>query len=228
MTLNSTISNFLTNKWVLNVVAFLAFFNVIGHLVIGNTNVALYFIIFAALISFFSKNMTIVLGIPLIIINLLAIRDASMIEGMENNNMSEENNNMSEEKNDQTKIDEIVKDNKDKPSQKTGQGLPMQPLEQTDDTSSDNNAQSTGTEQYGFETGQRKNRGNNIDYAATVEDAYEELNNILGSDGIQRLTADTQNLMKQQLQLARAVENMTPMLNSLTPMVHDLKKAIGH
>lgn len=221
MTLNSTISNFLTNKWVLNVVAFLAFFNVIGHLVIGNTNAALYFIIFAALISFFSKNMTIVLGIPLIIINLLAIRDASMIEGMENNNMSEE-------KNDQTMIDEIVKDNKDKPSQKTGQGLPMQPLEQTDDTSSDNNAQSTGTEQDGVETVQRKNRGNNIDYAATVEDAYEELNNILGSDGIQRLTADTQNLMKQQLQLARAVENMTPMLNSLTPMVHDLKKAIGH
>jgi hypothetical protein len=108
-------------------------------------------------------------------------------------------------------IDKIVKDNKDKPDQKTGQGLPMHPLEQTDDNTSDNNAQSTGSEQQGFETGRRKNRGN-IDYAATMEDAYEDP---IGSDGIQRLAAETQNLMKQHLQLERAVENMTPMLNSL-------------
>jgi hypothetical protein len=196
------ISNFLTNKWVLNVVALLAFFNVIGYLVIGNTHAAVYFIIFAALIRFFSKNMTIVLGIPLIIINLLALRDANMIEGMENK----------KEKDHQAMIDEIVKDYKDNPSLKTDQGLPMQPLETADDIYSDNNAQSTVTEQQGLETGRRKNRGNNIDYASTVEDAYEDVNNTLGSDGIQRLTADTQNLMKQQLQLTRAVENMTPML----------------
>lgn len=221
MTFNSMISNFLTNKWVLNVVAFLAFFNVIGYLVIGNTNAALYFIIFAALVRLFSKNMTIVLGIPLLIINLLAIRESIMIEGMKNN--------ISGEKKEQAMIDEIVKDNKDKPSQKTGQGLPMQPLEQSDDvSSSDNNAQSTGTEQQGFETGHRKNRSNNIDYAATVEDAYEEHNNIIGGDGIQGLTDDTQNLMKQHVQLARAVENMTPMLNSLTPVVHNFKNTIGY
>lgn len=202
MTINSTISYFLTNRLVLNIVAFLAFFNVIGYLVIGNTHAALYFIIFAVIVRLFSKNMTIVLGIPLIIINLLAIRESMMIEGMENNDMYDEGN-------DKTMIDKIVKDNKDKPSQKTSQGLPMQPIEEIDDSLSDNNAQSTGTEQQGFQTGQRKNRGN-IDYAATVDDAYEEENNIIGSE---QLAADTQKLMKQQLQLARAVENMTPMLN---------------
>ena len=217
MKLNSTISNLLTNKWVLNVVAFLAFFNVIGYLVIGNTNAVVYFIVFAMLARFFSKNMTIVLGVPLLCVNLLSIRD-NMMEGMENNQMPESSELPEkipeEEKDEQEIIDKLVSDNK--PEQKTAQGLPMYPLEKTDDNISDNNAQSTGGDQQGFETGRRKTRGNNIDYAATMEDAYDD-HNILGDDGVQRLTSDTQNLMKQQVQLARAVENMTPMLNSLMP-----------
>jgi hypothetical protein len=57
-------------------------------------------------------------------------------------------------------------------------------------------------------------KNNRIDYASTVEDAYEDLGKILGGDGINRLTKDTQKLMKQQLQLADAMKNMTPLLES--------------
>jgi len=185
--MNATINNFLTNKWVLYFISFLAFFNIIGYLVIGNTNVAIYFFMFAALISFFSKNMTIILGVPLFIINVIALKDVNMTEGMENN--------------EQQIIDKIVKDNKDKPDQKSSQGLPMHPLE---DMSSET------VEQQGFETGRRKYRGNNIDFPATVQDAYEELDNVFESNGI---VADTSHLAKQQIQLAKAVENMKPMLN---------------
>ena len=92
----------------------------------------------------------------------------------------------------------------------------------------DNNAaQSTGTEQQGFEPGRRKNRGYDIDYATTIEDAYDELNNILGSDGIQRLTADTQNLMKQQMQLAEAMKGMGSLVESIQPMVGQLQEMMG-
>ena len=53
-----------------------------------------------------------------------------------------------------------------------------------------------------FEVGRAKRGGGyNIDYASTIEDAYDELNKIIGGDGIQKLTGDTQNLMKQQMQL---------------------------
>jgi len=38
-------------------------------------------------------------------------------------------------------------------------------------------------------------KSNRIDYASTVEDAYDDLNKILGSDGMQRLTNDTHKLM---------------------------------
>ena len=45
MNLNSTISNVLTNKWLLNFIAFLAFFNVIGYIVLGNVNVVVFYCI---------------------------------------------------------------------------------------------------------------------------------------------------------------------------------------
>ena len=48
---------------------------------------------------------------------------------------------------------------------------------------------------------------------------YDELNKILGSDGIKRLTNDTQNLMKQQLQLAESMKGMQPLIAGMAPIM---------
>ena len=203
MKLKSAVSNFLTNKWVLNIVSFLALFNVIGFIVMGNINSVLYFIVFAVLTKYFSKNMVIILGVPLIIVNLLAAK-GNILEGMESNKAQ---NGKNEKK---------AKDNTNKTNDTT-----------VNDTTIAASSPDTTTEQQGFEPGRRKNKGNNIDYAATIEDAYDELNNILGSDGIQRLTSDTQNLIQQQMQLTKAMESMGPMMKTITPMVEQLKGMMG-
>ena len=107
--------------------------------------------------------------------------------------------------------------------QKSSQGLAMTPLDDT------NNTDSTDTQET-FEAGRRKNRGNQIDYAATVEDAYDQLNSILGSDGIKNLTNDTQNLMKQQAQLAESMKNMAPLIEGIMPMAkqaQDMMKSMS-
>jgi hypothetical protein len=224
MKLNSAMSKFLTNKWVLNVVAFLALFNVIGYAVMGNLNQVVYFIIFAVLVRYFSKNMTIVLGVPLIIVNLLAMR-GNILEGMENgpNNLQNDKSNTNPvttptSENKQDKINNIVNNNTSDTTRVINNSAAS-----VVSTSPDNPAQ----EKQGFEPGRRKNRGYDIDYATTIEDAYDELNNILGSDGIQRLTSDTQNLMKQQMQLAEAMKGMTPVIQSIAPMVENLKGMMG-
>lgn len=225
MKLNSAMSKFLTNKWVLNIVAFLALFNVIGYTIMGNLNAVLYFIIFAVLVRYFSKNMTIVLGVPLLIVNLLALKQ-NMIEGMENNDKPI-NNNGNEKLNPVNKpANKPANKLADKPDAVSSQGLVMSSISSSEPK--DNNAaQSTGTEQQGFEPGRRKNRGYDIDYATTIEDAYDELNNILGSDGIHRLTSDTQNLMKQQMQLAEAMKGMGSLVESIQPMVGQLQDMMG-
>jgi|694.fasta_scaffold17959_9 hypothetical protein len=228
MKLNTAVSKFLTNKLVLNIIVALALFNVIGYLVIGNINAVLYFIVFAVLIRYFSKNMIIILGVPLVLVNLLVMK-GNIMEGMENNtDKQNETKNANEKKTDenQNKIDKLVKDNKNKPDTKTSQGLIMTNIDSNTD-SQENPAQTTSGEQQGFETGRKKNRGYDIDYATTIEDAYDELNNILGSDGIQRLTSDTQSLMKQQMQLAEAMKGMSPVIKQIAPMVESLKGMMG-
>ena len=70
---------------------------------------------------------------------------------------------------------------------------------------------------------------NRIDYASTVEDAYDDLNKILGGDGIKKLTDDTQKLMKQQMQLADAMKSMTPLMEQAQGLLKgfDLKSLSG-
>ena len=74
----------------------------------------------------------------------------------------------------QKKIDNLVKDKKK--DVKTGQGLAMHNIDAEHDTA-DNAAQTTGGEQQGFQSAGRS-KNYEIDYATTIEDAYDQLNGI--------------------------------------------------
>jgi hypothetical protein len=62
--------------------------------------------------------------------------------------------------------------------------------------------------------------GSRIDYAATIEESYANLDKLLGSDSIQRLTSDTQKLMKQQQTLFDTMQNMVPVLDSAKSLLN--------
>jgi len=70
------------------------------------------------------------------------------------------------------------------------------------------------------------NANSRIDYASTLEGAYDNLDKILGSDGINKLTGDTQKLMSQQQKLFDTMQNMAPMLEDAKKMLagFDLKE----
>ena len=194
------LSELLTNKWVLNIIAVISLLNIIGYMIIGNLNNVIFFIILAILVRYFSKNMIIVLIIPLIIVNLISLQNKSYInEGMENNSNTK-----------QEKHQEILK--KALNDKNTKESSVMIPQDGGIVSSIELNEKS------GFEVGRRKNGGSKIDYATTIEDAYDQLNQILGSDGIKNLTGDTQKLMQQQMELAKSMEAMTPLIKGIMPM----------
>jgi hypothetical protein len=66
------------------------------------------------------------------------------------------------------------------------------------------------------------NGNSRIDYASTLEGAYDNLDKILGSDGINRLTGDTQKLMVQQQKLFDTMEGMLPMINQAKEMMNGI------
>lgn len=188
----------LRNKLLLNIVAFIALLNLLSFIIIGNINSAIFFIVLALLIRYFSKNMIIVLGIPIIFVNLLSFK--TYREGLETPDVG--GSNVTVEKTDE-------KDEK---------------INEKDEKTSSNG---TAPEE-NFEVGRAKNKGaNKIDYATTIEDAYDDLNKILGSDGIKRLTDDTQHLMKQQMDLAKSMESMTPLIENMLPMAQQAQKMMA-
>ncbi|MHA2082189.1 MAG: hypothetical protein ACXABD_00405 [Candidatus Thorarchaeota archaeon] len=65
------INKLLSNKYVLYIVAFLSLTNVIAYLVAQDYNSLLFFAIIGYLVSYFSKNMTIILLCALTVTNLL-------------------------------------------------------------------------------------------------------------------------------------------------------------
>jgi hypothetical protein len=196
MKVSSTVSKILTNKLVLNIVSIIALFNVLGYMVMGNLNNVVFFLLLAVLVRYFSKNMIIVLGVPLVLVNLMSLKDyAYTVEGMATKKKSEDKKAAPKKEMDSEEEEEKKSDDA------TNVGA-------SNDKKSDEH----------FEVGRPKNGGSKIDYAATIEGAYDQLNSILGSDGIKSLTGDTQRLMQQQADLAKSMESMVPMIEKMMPM----------
>jgi hypothetical protein len=62
-------------------------------------------------------------------------------------------------------------------------------------------------------------KSSHIDYATTLEDAYKNLEKMLGDGGLQNLTSDTRKLMEQQSKLFNSMENITPLLAEAQKMM---------
>ena len=58
-----------------------------------------------------------------------------------------------------------------------------------------------------------------IDYATTLEDAYDNLDKILGSGGMKNLSADTEKLMNQQKSLFESMNSMMPLVGKAQDML---------
>lgn len=227
MKIPKSFSKMLENKYVLYFVLVVTLVNLLGYMMLGNFNAIIFFILAAFLTANFSKNMIVVLSIPLILTSVFMVGKA-VKEGFEEMKPIDERvkdiNKEIKEK--QDKVDELIKagintdddkkklkdlnneiDNLNKKKEK----LLIEKNEKKDDKKSDKKDEKkdeTPTEK--MSTMYKKE--NRIDYASTVEDAYDDLNKILGGNGIKQLTDDTQNLMKQQLQLADAMKSMTPLM----------------
>jgi hypothetical protein len=61
-----------------------------------------------------------------------------------------------------------------------------------------------------------------LDHAATIETAYDDLQNILGNDGISKLTDDTKKLMSQQKNLFNAMNDLAPAVKETMSMLEGL------
>ena len=203
MKLESTISKLLANKTVLYIVSIISALNIIGYLFYGNMTAVVYFIVLALLVSYFSKNMIIILLTPLVFVNLFVGSQQQIrnIEGMTNAESSDD-------------------------SKK--QKLSSSQSDDDNNTTTLSTASSSGEmEPLASESFKNKNNKNKLDYGATVKQSYEALNTMLGKEGMEALTNESKSLAEEQEKLANHIKDLKPIMQSIGPMVENMKGLMG-
>lgn len=213
-------SKLLTNKYFLYFMVFLAATNVLGYLVTNKLNAVAFFALTGFLTYQFSKNMAVILLVALIATNFM-MSSKFMREGLEN-------------KSDSTDLDKVeIKDpeianamlavKKAKTNEEAKTELKSDTTTTTTSVTDVNNTdlnkpsdEAGAPEGVGEKMGSKKTKSENfgprLDYAATIEQSYQNLDTILGSDSIKQLSTDTQKLMQQQQNLFNTMNQMVPVL----------------
>ena len=232
---NKMFSKMMHSRILLIIVFILSLITFFGNVIYGNIHAVFFFLLLVGLTSFFSKNMTIVFLVPLLLVNLYTrFGKKPSIEGLENKSDSDKRQSSSSDKNTYSNKNSSSLTNKEKinmikqkhsNSSSSNSQLPIVPIHQENTSSDDrNNDDETFQNNDSKESDKSKKKKFNIDYATTVEEAYDNLNKIIGGDGIKNLTSDTQRLMQQQMQLTEAMKNISPLVESMGPL---LEKAGG-
>jgi hypothetical protein len=250
-------SKLLTNKYFLYFMVFLAATNILGYLVTNKINAVIFFGLVSLITYQFSKNMSVILLIAVISTNFL-MSNKKMREGLENETADNNSQSLSKigdkdpelanaisvvkESNNDEDARTKMKENNAKPPTVTdldmdGTDSSQNKIIDTNNTDL-NKSTEKGPEGVGEKIGGKKNFtksehfGPRLDYAATIEQSYQNLDQILGSDSIKQLTNDTQKLMAQQQNLFNTMNQMVPVLEGAQNMLkgfdmESLTKSLG-
>lgn len=200
----------LKNKYVLYVLLVLAIINVLGYVALQDYDSLALFVAVGVLSTYFSKNMAVNLLLAIAVTSLIAV-NKRVLEGMKNK-----------------EDDEEEKPNKKK---KKGKKEGMKEANNASDCNRDedcpqgkkcNSGQCVDTFQNNVppsspasvDEDDDEAVGDRIDYAATMEQAYDNLQTMLGDDGIKSITSETKKLVNQQKDLMKTLNSMAPVLNT--------------
>lgn len=226
MNFSQEASKIVTNKYFLYLMVFLSVANVIGYLVNNKLNAIVFFGLIGFLSYQFSKNMAVVLLIALVATNFLMSTKIGR-EGLENQDATSLQNAVATDPQIADAVTAVKKAKKNEDI-KTGEIDDSVPDSITDMNNPElNTSTASGSDPEGFgeklsnnkKGGLSQQKGSRLDYAATIEESYKNLDSLLGSDSIQQLTKDTQHLMAKQQKLFETMNTMVPVLEGAQNML---------
>lgn len=186
----------LNDKNVLYVVFVVAILNILGYLLVQNIDAVAFFLIIGFLSTYFSKNMIVVLIIAIVSTSIFNSTRSRYVEGMSTQRSEKNKKNQEADKKEDTR-------------KKT--------------SSKDADAEDKEVEPEGMTTVTNKaKKPNKLDYAGTLEKAYENLQNTVGKGGIEGLTSQTKTLLDQQKNLMDNIKGMEPFLQTAESFMNKL------
>ena len=179
------LKSLLKNKNFLYFVLFIASVNTFGYLMMRQTEAVMLFALVGFLTTFFTKNMIIVLLTAIVVTNVYAgsILGVRIKEGMESK---------SDEDDEEEEDDKEGMGHEEGEKKKKGKKEGMPSLKPAD-----------------LPPNGKKPK---LDPAGTLEAAYDNLDKLLDSGAIDKMSSETQNLASQQDKLMKNIDRLEPML----------------
>ena len=198
------------NKYVLYAVLFFAITNVLGFLQRKDFESLTIFIAIGLLSTHFSKNMTVNLLVAMIGANV--VKGSGFIREGFDGEKKEKKEGMKEG------ADEVAYkldgENCVKCTDSSAEGCNFSDAKCKTEKAGFSKSNVPSSKPAAVDGGEDEDVGKRIDYAATLEQAYDNLEKMLGSDGLKGLTDETKQLVGQQQNLMKTLENMAPVLNN--------------
>ena len=234
MKLPKVVESLLQDKNVLYVVAFLAVINFFGYIVLRDSYAMLIFLSVGFISTYFSKNMTVVLITTLILTNFITVVSRNLVSVGRKEGFDAATPDSTAAESD-TQADSATAAPPAKPaaappakpaaapSGVMGAGLGGKALKKVTTSASSTNdplkpslkvEAMTELSPASINDEDDLPVNNRVDYAKTLEKAYDNLENIVGQDGVRGLTSQTNTLMDQQQKLMENMKSMEPLLKT--------------
>ena len=261
MKLPKAVQSMLQDKNVLYIVAFLAVINFFGYVVLRDSYALLIFLSIGFISTYFSKNMTIVLIVTLILTNFITVVSKNLINSKEGFDAATNPDAVADEP--ATQVDGVAAAKPAvaakpaaaaaaKPAAaaaKPAAAAAAKPAEAAAPAAAAPAAAALFSGVVGAGTSGKASKNkvtttassikdplkveamtelspasindeddlpvnNRVDYAKTLETAYDNLENLVGQDGVRGLTSQTNTLMDQQQKLMENMKSMEPLLKT--------------
>tara|TARA_B100000242_G_C43018972_1_gene474065 strand:+ start:585 stop:1346 length:762 start_codon:yes stop_codon:yes gene_type:complete len=218
---NSFVNKTLNNKYVLYLVAAVSLLDILGYILKQQFSAVLFFYLIAMIVFYFNKNMTLVLGSALIgttllhiLKNLMGIKEGFK-EGTDHSDSKEDTTSKEANKVIDKLVDEIQDDedkdedededeDKDKEQMKNKRKAGMKNKEKYA-----NQKINPGL----YNIPNKDNLKKQLGKADKMENAYDNLEKVVGENGIKSMSNNTKELVKQQNELLKGLKEVTPAIN---------------
>ena len=182
----------LNSKVLLYLVYFITAMNIFGYVNLNDFNSVALFTLVSYLTSFFNKNHAVILFTGILATNILGNTQLMIVEGLTA----------------RKKKEGLEGDDEEEPEEEEEEPEEEEEEDDDDDTMMDDTEEdSVG----GFAP--------SIDRAKSMEEQYANLDKMIGKDGIEAMTRDTQKLIKRQGKLAESMKAMGPLLNNANELL---------
>jgi len=238
------LKSLLKDKNVLYVTLFIAVTNMFAYLMFRQFDAIIFFVIIGIIASYFSKNMIVIMLVALVSTNLaISIKMIGRVkEGLENMKKEDDKKKDNKKKDNKNK-DNKNKDNKNKDNKKNEQPSPHILTDKNEPKCVGDaclKKKATGeafTQQLhparinamsDDEDGE-DDANPSVNYASTLESAYDNLDKLLSSDAINKMSEDTHRLAEKQQLLMGNIAKLEPMMKKAGSLLEGLDmKGLGN